>query len=186
MGLYSKSGIDKDEICLKCLHKQSVSDLFVSRGGPVGQTTVVKHAILTEGPPIRQQMRRVPETLKSVVDSEVTKMLEQGVAKPRSNPWSSPIVMIWKKDGSWRFCIDYRKLNSITHHDDYPLPRIDSILVPSRVPPTSPPLTLPLAIGRWKLKSKIRKRQLSPLRRVTLNSMLCHLVSLMHLSHSND
>ena len=89
---------------------------------------MVKHAILTEGPPIGQQMRRVPETLKNVVDSEVTKMFKQGVVKTDSNLWSSPIVMVQKKDGSWHFCSDYCKLNSITHHDAYPLPRIDSIL----------------------------------------------------------
>ena len=52
-------------------------DLFMPRGGPVGQTTVVKHAILTEDPSVRQLMFRVPEALKNVVNSEVTKMLKQ-------------------------------------------------------------------------------------------------------------
>ena len=126
------------------------SDLFAPRGGPVGQTAMVKHAILTEGPPIRQQVRRVPEALKSVVDSEVTKMLKQGVVKPSNSPWSSPIVMVRKKDGSWHFGIDHRKLNSVTHHDAYPLPRIDSIF--DSLTGSTYFTTLDLASGYWQVE----------------------------------
>ena len=49
------------------------------------------------------------------------------VIQPSFSPWSSPVVMI-KNDGSWGFCVDYRKLNSVTHRDAYPVPRIDSTL----------------------------------------------------------
>ena len=104
------------------------ADLFAPKTRPIGRTPTVKHSTPTEGPPIRQPLRRIPETLKSVVDEEVTKMLDQGVEKPSNSPWSSPIVMVKKKDGSWRFCVDYCKLNSVTHQDAYPLPRIDSTL----------------------------------------------------------
>ena len=62
------------------------SDLFALKGGPIGRTPTVKHSILTEGPPVRQQVQRIPEALKGVVDTEVTKMLEQGVVKPSSSP----------------------------------------------------------------------------------------------------
>ena len=57
-------------------------------------------------------------------------MLKNKVVHPSTSPWSSPIIMVRKKDGSWRFCtcIDFRKLNSVTHKDAYPLPRIDETL----------------------------------------------------------
>ena len=78
---------------------------------------------------MQQQLQRIPEDLKGVVDVEVKRMLHQGVVRPSSSPWSSPIVMVKKKDGSWGFYIDYQKLNYVTHQDAYPLPRIDTTLV---------------------------------------------------------
>ena len=104
----------------------SYKDLFTLKGDPLGHTDRVKHVIQTEGPPIRQPIRRLPEALKEVVDTETHRMLEEGVIKESSSPWSSPVVMVRKKDGSWQFCIDYRKLNSVTHRDAYPLPRVDT------------------------------------------------------------
>ena len=94
-------------------------DLFVSNADPLGCTAVVIHAINTEGPPIHQPMCRQPIALQNSVDSEVQKMLHQGVIQPSFSPWSSPLVMVKKKDGSWRFCIDYCKFNEATHRDAY-------------------------------------------------------------------
>ena len=55
-------------------------------------------------------------------------MLQQGVVRPSTSHWSSSVVMVKKKDGTWRFCVDYRKLNAVTHQDAYPLPRVDETL----------------------------------------------------------
>ena len=55
-------------------------------------------------------------------------MLEQGVIKSSSSPWASPIVLVKKKDGKYRFCVDYRKLNQVTKKDAHPLPKIDDWL----------------------------------------------------------
>ena len=83
---------------------------------------------LHRGSPICQPVHRQPATLQDTINGEVHKMLQQGIIQPSCSPWSSPIVMVQKKDGSWRFCVDYRKLNDVTHHDAYPLPWIDTTL----------------------------------------------------------
>ena len=96
--------------------------LFPQSATPLGQTSVVNHLISTTGPLIRQPLRRVPEALKGIMISEVDRMLDHNVIRPSTSLWLFPVVMVRKADGSWRFCIDYRKLNSNTHRDSYPLP----------------------------------------------------------------
>ena len=67
-------------------------------------------------------MHRLPASLKDTVNSQIQDMLDTGVIQPSCSPWASPVVMVKKKDKTWRFCVDYRKVNAITHHDAYPLP----------------------------------------------------------------
>ena len=80
------------------------------------------------GHPLDTPLRRLPESMKGIVQNEVDNMLQQGVISKSNSPWSSPVVMVRKKDGTWRFCVDYRRVNSVTKRDAYPLPRIDSTL----------------------------------------------------------
>ena len=125
-------------------------DIFVSESGALGKTSLVRHSIVTEGMPIRQPLRRVPVATKGVIQSEVQRMLDRGVIRPSNSPWSSPVVLVRKPDGSWRFCVDFRKLNSVTHKDAYPLPRIDETLesLGGAVYFT----TLDLASGYWQVE----------------------------------
>eukprot|EP00731_Ephydatia_muelleri_P033855 Em0040g5a len=92
------------------------------------------------------------ESLKGDMNEEVRKMLSRGVIRPSSSPWSSPVVMVRKKNGSWRFCIDYRKLNAVTHQDAYPLPRIDATL--ESLAGSTLFTTLDLASGYWQVEIK--------------------------------
>ena len=84
-------------------------------------------------------------------------MLEQGVVQPSFSPWSSPIVMVKKKDGSWRFCIDYRKLNEATHRDAYPLLRVDATL--DSLAGSIFFTTLDLASGYWQVELEPRDKE---------------------------
>jgi len=126
------------------------TDLFATEDDPLGRTAVVRHTIHTDGPPIRQPVRRQPVALQSTINSEVQKMLEQGVIQHSFSPWSSPVVMVRKKDGAWRFCIDYRKLNEVTYRNAYPLPRIDATL--DSLSGATLFTTLDLASGYWQVE----------------------------------
>ena len=128
--------VEKASDSLTDEQKQSLTDLLIQYGdifvgpdGKVGRTDIVKHTIDTgDNHPFKLPMRRQPLAQKPIIENELEKMLEQGVIEPSESPWSSPILLVKKKDGSIRFCIDFRKLNSLTRKDAYPLPRIDECL----------------------------------------------------------
>ena len=103
-------------------------DVF-SMQGELGCTSVVEHNIHTsDDHPIRQQPRRVPHHLLGEVDKQLTDMLDKGLIQESSSPWASPVVLVKKKNGEVRFCIDYRQLNQKSCHDAYPVPRVDDAL----------------------------------------------------------
>ena len=78
--------------------------------------------------PIKQRPYRFSPQENEVVRQEIDKMLGAGIIRKSKSPWASPVLVVPKPDGSPRFCIDYRRLNSITKKDVYPLPRIDEAL----------------------------------------------------------
>jgi len=106
------------------------NDVFSSRDHDVGLTRAICHEILLAAGtiPIRQPTRRLRPEKEKEVSRQVQDLLDRGLIEPAHSAWSSPVVLVWKKDGSWRFCVDYRKLNSVTIQDAYPLPQIDESL----------------------------------------------------------
>lgn len=94
----------------------------------LGCTPLVEHKIVTSSEPIKQRAYRVSPAMQEHMDCEIQKMLRNDVIEPSSSAWSSPVVLVPKKDGSYRFCVDYRKLNSVTKKDAYPIPFISTIL----------------------------------------------------------
>ena len=119
--------------------------------GQLGQTHIVQHEIKTgDTNPIKLPPRRIPIFKRQTVDQEIDKMLEQGIIEPSDSPWSAPICLVKKKDGSCRFCVDFRKLNAVTLKDAYPLPRIDDTL--DSLSGSMYFSTLDLASGYWQIK----------------------------------
>lgn len=94
-----------------------------------GQTSAVLHSVPTGNAlPSREHYTPVPPSLYAELRALLQKMLNNEIIKERSGPWAAPIVQVKKKDGSWCFCVDYRKLNALTHKDAYPLPRTEESL----------------------------------------------------------
>src|SRR3569832_84803 len=94
----------------------------------LGRTGIVKHAIVTPNTkPISMPPRRIPFSKRAIVKDHIDRMLADNIIKPSSSPWGSPIVLASKKDGTQRFCVDYRQQNEATTKDVYPLPRVDDI-----------------------------------------------------------
>ena len=104
-------------------------DVFADNSEDLGRTDEIQHSIDTkDASPVRQSARRIPVAQQEEVRKLLREMQEKDVIQPSRSPWAAPVVLVKKKDCSTRFCMDYRKLNAITHKDAYPLPRIDDTL----------------------------------------------------------
>lgn len=78
--------------------------------------------------PVNVRPYHYTPTQKDEIELQVKEMLSKGIIQPSSSPFSSPVLLVKKKDGSWHFCVDYRHLNAITVKNNYPLPVIDKLL----------------------------------------------------------
>ena len=95
----------------------------------MGRTNLVKHHIkLTDPLPFKEAYRRICLQMYDEVRAHIQEMLHLGAIRPSNSPWASAIVLVRKKDGRLRFCIDLRRLNNRTVKDAYSLPKIESIL----------------------------------------------------------
>jgi len=105
------------------------SDCFMSPDSKLGHTTLVEHTINTNNArPIKQRFRNPPVHVSERVEEELIRMEKSGEIEPSDSPWSSPLVIVPKKDGNIRICVDYRQLNNCCIKDAYPLPKIDECL----------------------------------------------------------
>ena len=117
----------------------------------LGHADVPPHHIDTgDHHPIHSRPRHISPLMAKVVQEEIEKMLQAGIVAPHQGPWSSPIHMVRKRDGNWRFCIDYRALNLITKDERWPLPRIDDLL--DGLSGCTWFSTLDLASGFWQIQ----------------------------------
>ena len=133
------------------------ADVFAENSDDMGRTGAVKHSIDTgTSPPVRQQCRRVPPFRREQAKKMIDDMLQKDIIQPSSSLWASPIILVPKKDGSLRLCIDYRKLNSVTRKDAYPLPRVDNTL--EALSGSKWFSTLDLICGYWQVEIEEKDR----------------------------
>lgn len=94
-----------------------------------GETDLTLHEINTgDAKPNKMHPRRVPLHLQQEVTDNLKQMLAIGIISPSCSPWAAPVVLVKKRHGGLRFCVDYGKLNDVTRKGAYPLPRIDDAL----------------------------------------------------------
>ena len=155
----------------------------------MGRTNLVKHHIeLTDPIPFKESYRRIPPQMYDEVKAHIQEMLDLGAIRHSNSPWASAIVLVRKKDGRLRFCIDLRKLNNRTVKDAYSLPRIETLL--DTFLGSTIFTTLDLKAGymaSWKWLKKVKPLQPSlVVLLVFMNVRLCLLELLMHLLHFKD
>ena len=103
-------------------------EVFSKDNEDIGQSDFIHRIELTDYTPLNSRAYRVPHAQKPMMEEEVIKMLRMGVIQRVNSDWSSPVVLVKKKDDSIRFCTDFRKLNAVTIKDNYPMPFIEEKL----------------------------------------------------------
>ena len=116
-----------------------------------GETDLLQFQIDTgDAVPKKQHARRMPFAVQQEVARQLKKMQASGVIQPSCSPWASPVVMVKKKDGPHRFCVDYRALNAVTKPHTFPLSRINDLL--DQLGELKFFSTLDLASGYWPIR----------------------------------
>ncbi|RWS19871.1 Pol polyprotein-like protein, partial [Leptotrombidium deliense] len=143
-------------------------DLFVKDTKKLTHTTRIEMTIDTgDEMPIYKHPYKVSESERTIIENQVKEMLEANVIEPSSGPWAMPVVLVKKKNGKWRFCVDYRALNSITKKDVFPLPCIDIIL--SALKGATYYSTLDLISGYWQIRVREEDREKTAF--ITMNGL---------------
>ena len=125
----SGCGLDGEQVQKVSSMLEEWRHVFALRDTELGCTSATSHRIpLTDNTPFKLRHHRIPPALYEEVRQHLKEMQACGAIRPSHSPWASPIVLVRKRDGSLRFCIDFRKLNTRTPSDAYPIPRIEETL----------------------------------------------------------
>jgi hypothetical protein len=123
------SNLTSDQILrLQNLLKKHI-DIFSKNDEDIGHYTKIKHEIhLSDNRPFKQKYRRIPPAMVDEVREHIDQLLHAGIIRKSYSQYASNVVLVRKKNGTLRMCVDYRLLNSKTLKDQYALPRIEDIL----------------------------------------------------------
>ena len=137
--------VDRIEGVLVSQRKQIIDlvcnyqDVFADEQESLGRTSTIRHKIDTDAAkPIKQAPRRLPQAKREIIEAEIDRMLKQGIIEPSISSWSQhqphlltqhqPVVLVEKKNGFPRFCVDLRKFNNVTVKDAYSLPNAKDLI----------------------------------------------------------
>ncbi|KAL9979865.1 hypothetical protein ACROYT_G017589 [Oculina patagonica] len=141
---------DSDKVKFKDLFAK-YRDVFAFSDDQLGRTSLVQHTIDTgDASPIKQRPYRTTPENKREIDRQVSDMLERGIIQESVSPWSSPVVLVKKKNGEMRFCVDFRRINKVTKKDSFPMPLVADTL--DALSGTQYFTTLDLKSGYWQIE----------------------------------
>ena len=122
---------NRDDVETESIRSMLVTfaDTFSRDGNDLGLTHLAEHEIITESVrPIKQPPRRTPIAFQGEEQDAIMKLYAQGTIRPSTSPWASPLVLVRKKNGKVRPCVDYRRVNAVTTRDAFPIPRVQDCL----------------------------------------------------------
>ncbi|KAI9549855.1 pol polyprotein [Daphnia sinensis] len=145
--------------------RQAIKDLlfkhrscFAANDHDLGSSNLVQHGIdIGNHQPVHQAPYPSAWKQREHIEPQVKRMEDAGIIERSQSPFAAPVVLVRKSDGTWRFCIDYRRLNAITVKDVYPLPRIEDAL--SRLEGSKYFSLMDLQSGYWQVQMKPEDRE---------------------------
>ena len=133
-------------------------DVFSKGLHDIGRTNILDFEIHTgNASPIRQKSYRHSPTQKEEIEKQLDEMLKSDIITQSKSPWASPVLLVKKSDGTWRFCIDFRKLNAVTTKDSFPMPNITDLL--EQLNGATQFSKLDLASGYWQVEVRSEDRE---------------------------
>jgi hypothetical protein len=137
---------------------QANANCFATSDSDIGSSNLVQHGIdISNNLPTHQQPYIRAGKQQEIIGKQVGNMLRDDVVEPSKGPFAAPVVLVRKPDGTWQFCVDYRRLNAITTKDVYPLPRIDDAL--SRLEGAQYFSIMDMQAGYWQVQMKPEDRE---------------------------